>query len=295
MALDPKIGRIVIITGLSGSGKSTAPNALEDNGFFCIDNLPLLLLPKFLTLQTESRVEMFKLGLVTDLREREFINHFGDVFNLIKSWNYDVDIIFLEASDEALLNRFSETRRRHPLSRNGAVLDSIRLERELMKDVRETANEIIDTTTFTSHRLRELVSRKFALAAHEKPMSVGLVSFGFKYGLPSEADVVMDVRFLPNPFYVNELRELDGCNPKVAAYVLDGEETQNFLGKFLDLLNFQIPLFAKEGKSYLTIAVGCTGGQHRSVAIVNELQKKLEEQWPHVSVRHRDIGGRRAD
>ncbi len=291
MAHDPQLGRIVIITGLSGSGKSTALNALEDSGFFCIDNLPLLLLPKFLALQSESRMEMFKLGLVTDLREKEFVNNFREIYNQIKSWNFMVEVIFLEASDQALLNRFSETRRRHPLSRDGAVLDGIRLEREQMQDIRELANEIIDTSTFTSHRLRELITRKFSQASPEESISVELVSFGFKYGLPHEADIVMDVRFLPNPFYVTELRELNGCDPKVANYVLADEKASAFVDKFQDLIKFQIPLFVREGKSYLTIAVGCTGGQHRSVAIVNELQKKLKEKTSQVSVRHREIGG----
>lgn len=289
MGIDTRLGRIIIITGLSGSGKSTALNALEDNGFFCIDNLPILLLPKFLALRDESNPEIFKLGVVMDMREKKFVHHFREVFSQIQSQNYDLQIAFLEASDETLVKRFSETRRPHPLAPEGNLLEGIRRERELMAPVREAADEVVDTTKYNVHQLRDLFNQKFARAEAGRGMSIELISFGFKYGLPPEADIVMDVRFLPNPYYLDELRELDGRDDRIVEYVMSSEDSARFVESFSTLLDFVIPLYTREGKSYLTIAVGCTGGRHRSVTIVNELARGLSGKNNDCLIRHRDI------
>ena len=282
----------MILTGLSGSGKTTALNALEDAGFFCIDNLPVLLLPKFLALRDEANPEVNKLGLVMDMRERQFINHFPQVFKQLRSENYDLKIIFFEASDEALVKRFSETRRPHPLAADGSLLEGIRREKQLMEPVREASDEIIDTTRLNVHQLRELIEKKFIDPVAAREMSIELMSFGFKHGLPSEADIVMDVRFLPNPYYLDELRDLDGNHKAVIRYVLSDVEAARFVDELTALLGGLIPLYKREGKSYLTIAIGCTGGQHRSVTVVNELAARLGRQVDNLSVRHRELSGR---
>jgi UPF0042 nucleotide-binding protein len=289
MGLQQMRGRIIIITGLSGSGKSTALSALEDNGFFCIDNLPVLLLPKFLALRNQSSSEIFKLGVVMDMREKIFVHNFKDVFAQIQAQNYDLKIIFLEAADETLVKRYSETRRRHPLTEDGSLSEAIRQERSLMTPVRAAATDIIDTTDFNIHKLRDLFTQKYAQSDSDRRMSIELVSFGFKYGLPKEADIVMDVRFLPNPFYLDHLRELDGRDKRVVEYVMSSEESTQFVEQFSKLLEFVIPLYKREGKAYLVIGIGCTGGQHRSVTVVNELAARLKAIFQHILVRHRDV------
>ncbi len=292
MGADQSLCRIIIVTGLSGSGKSTALNALEDCGFFCIDNLPILLLPKFLALHDQSNPEFMKLAIGMDMREKGFVQHFRDLFSHITSQNYDLTILFFDAADEVLVKRFSETRRPHPLAADGGLLEGIRLERRLMETVREAALEVIDTSTFTVHKLRDIIRQRYCVSESGRNLSIEMLSFGFKHGLPPEADIVMDVRFLPNPFYLDELRELDGRDNRVVEYVLGSEEGQLFLNKFTDLLDYVIPMYKREGKTYLTIAVGCTGGQHRSVSIVNELARHVGRKDNKVSVRHRDILGR---
>lgn len=295
MSLEQNNGRIIIITGLSGSGKSTALNALEDNGFFCIDNLPVMLLPKFLALRDESDSEIMKLGVVMDMREKEFVSSFQTAFSQIKSLNYDLHVVFLEASDATLVKRFSETRRPHPLAGEGSLLDGIRRERELMANVREAAQEVVDTTLYNTHKLREVFFQKYAQAGVGQHMSVEIISFGFKHGLPSEADILMDVRFLPNPFYLDDLRDLDGRDNRVVEYVMVGDEGSSFLDKLYSLLEYVIPLYKREGKSYLAIAIGCTGGQHRSVTIVEKMAERLKELTGNLTVRHRDIIQRREE
>lgn len=293
MGHDLTLGRIIIITGLSGSGKSTALNALEDSGFFCMDNLPVTLLPKFLALHHESNPELLKLGVVMDLRAKEFVSGFPEVFTQLQAQHYDLQVVFLEASDDVLVKRFSQTRRRHPLAGDGNLVEGITRERTLMAPIRDAAHELIDTSGFTGHKLRDVIIQKYGQAEVRQRMSVELMSFGFKNGLPAEADIVMDVRFLPNPFYIDELRELDGRSNRIIEYVMASEDSRIFLSKFVDLLEFVIPLYRREGKSYLTIAVGCTGGQHRSVTVVNELAQRLAGSISQASVRHRDIIRRR--
>jgi UPF0042 nucleotide-binding protein len=293
MAQDQSRGRIVIITGLSGSGKSTALNALEDNGYFCIDNLPVQLLPKFLALRDESSPDIIKLGVGMDMRAKDFVANFKEIFSQIQVLDYDLVMVFLEASDQVLVKRFSETRRRHPLAEDGSLLEGIQRERMQMAPVRDAANEVIDTSTFNVHKLRDIFTQKFARAANGHRMSMELISFGFKHGLPQEADILIDVRFLPNPFYLDELRDLDGRDHRVVEYVSTGPEYADFMNRFEDLLRFMIPLYQREGKSYLAVAVGCTGGMHRSVTVVNDLAARLEKSVAGLSVRHRDIVDRR--
>lgn len=282
-------GLVIIITGLSGSGKSTALNALEDNGFFCIDNLPILLLPKFLALRQEADAGFIKLGVVMDLREPEITTHYQEVFTLVRAMGYELKLVFLEAEPSTLVKRFSETRRPHPLAPDGHLAEGLAQERKLLIPLREVASEILDTTRFNTHKLREVVEQKFA-QGFNREMVAEIISFGFKNGLPTEADLVFDVRFLPNPFYIDELRKLDGRDTRVIEYVFGSEEARVFLDKITDLLKYVLPLYRREGKSYLAVAIGCTGGHHRSVAMAGQLWENLVEAGlGPVSIRHRDV------
>ncbi len=281
--------KIIIITGLSGSGKSTAIDALEDAGFFCIDNLPVILLPKFLELRAETGSEITKLALVMDLREEEFIQRYPDIFTKLRQEGYLFEILFLEASTEALLRRYSQTRRKHPLSEAKSLLEGIQAERKELKDLREIADLIIDTSNYNVHELKEIILNHVLKAVPAKRMKIYLLSFGFKYGIPHDADLVIDVRFLPNPHFVQELRNLDGTSPKVKEFMDRWKETHIFLEKYLDLLNYLIPHYEKEGKSSLTIAVGCTAGTHRSVSIADAIYRELKKTTNLITLTHRDI------
>jgi UPF0042 nucleotide-binding protein len=281
--------KIIIITGLSGSGKSTAIDALEDAGFFCIDNLPVILLPKFLEFRAETGSEITKLALVMDLREEEFIQRYPDIFTKLRQQGYLFEILFLEASTEALLRRYSQTRRKHPLSEAKSLLEGIQAERKELKDLREIADLIIDTSNYNVHELKEIILNHVLKAVPAKRMKIYLLSFGFKYGIPHDADLVIDVRFLPNPHFVQELRNLDGTSPKVKEFMDRWKETHVFLGKYLDLLNYLIPHYEKEGKSSLTIAVGCTAGTHRSVSIADAIYRELKKTTNLITLTHRDI------
>lgn len=281
--------RIVIVTGLSGSGKSTALRALEDIGFFCVDNLPILLLPKFLEIQGEVSGEISKVALVMDVRERHFLEKHIEIISKLKKKKYSIEILFLEASDDSLVHRFSETRRAHPLSEKRNVSESITLEREKLRGLKDIADTIIDTSLYNIHQLKALIQRYYLDPLKGDRITINLISFGFRYGLPSDADMALDVRFLPNPYFFKDLKNHDGNDSRVKEFVLKWDDTAHFLSKLYELLSFLVPRYEKEGKTYLTIAVGCTGGRHRSVVILNQLAEYLSGKDYSVNVNHRDI------
>jgi UPF0042 nucleotide-binding protein len=280
--------RAIVVTGLSGSGKTTALHVLEDLGFYCIDNLPVALLPRFVELWGTSMEEVRRVALGIDARERHFLHDFPRVFDELRHAGVKLEVLYLDASDDVLQRRFSETRRPHPAAEGGSLADGIRREREKLRALREVADRVVDTSAFTVHELRDALRERLA-SPEEGSLTISLVSFGYKYGLPTDADLAFDCRFLPNPFFVEELRPKVGTDPAVAHYVLDREDTQTFLDRVMALLEFTIPGYQREGKSYLTIAVGCTGGRHRSVALVEELRDRLQAHGHRVLVRHRDI------
>jgi RNase adapter protein RapZ len=280
---------VVIITGLSGSGKSTALRALEDIGFFCVDNLPVILLPKFLAITVHSSPDIKRVAMVMDLRERTFIEKYQRIFEHLKKKGYIIEILFLEASDESLLHRFSETRRNHPLSEKSSIMEGILLEREKLSSLKLMADKIIDTTSGNVHQLKDIIQRQYLPSSGYKKMMIHVSSFGYRYGLPADADLVFDVRFIPNPYYVETLKNFDGHHEAVKDYVLQNEESKEFLKKIVNLMNFLIPLYDKEGKARLNIAMGCTGGKHRSVVLTNQLSAHLSSMKYVVNTSHRDI------
>jgi len=281
--------KIIIITGLSGSGKSTAIAAFEDAGFYCVDNMPVELLPKFLELPIESDSEIAGLAFVMDLREKGFISKYKSIFESIKGKGHDFKILFLEASDEILLQRYSQTRRHHPISQGKSLLDRIRTEQEQLKSLKIAADKIIDTSHFNVHDLKSVINDIAQKSKNLAPMRINILSFGFKYGIPHDSDLIIDVRFLANPYFVPELKDLDGKTKEIKNYVLNNDETRIFLKKYLDLLDYLIPLYEKEGKTYLTIAVGCTGGLHRSVTISQYIFEHIIKQESQIIITHRDI------
>ena len=282
-------GNFVIVTGLSGAGKSSALNNFEDLGYFCVDNLPTTLIPKFAEIcsQLENKIKRVALGI--DIREGDFLDDLFISLEELGKMGFSHQILFLEASNSVLVRRYSETRRKHPLDKEGrGVLETIIQERKRIMGIKERADKIIDTTTLTPQEFKQVIFSSFKEVAELDTMSVSLVSFGYKYGIPVDADLVIDTRFLPNPHYIERLRPLTGNEPEVSRFVLKSSVTQKFLKKYSGLLKFLIPYYIREGKSYLTIAVGCTGGRHRSVIIVNELKRFLEKKYP-VKVQYRDI------
>jgi len=281
--------RIIILTGLSGSGKSTALRALEDIGFFCVDNLPVVLLPKFLEIQTDAASEISKVALVMDLREKSFLEKYTTIFSEMKEMGYRIEILFLDASDEVLLHRFKETRRTHPLSDKGTLMEGIALEREKLASLRNMADKVIDTSPYNVHQLKDVTQRYFLSSAEGKRLVINLTSFGYRYGLPPDADIVIDVRFLPNPYFIENLKHLDGNDRNVEEFVMGWDESRTFLQKLFKLFEFLIPLYEKEGKAYLNIALGCTGGKHRSVVMLNRFGNFLSEKGYIVNLNHRDI------
>jgi UPF0042 nucleotide-binding protein len=281
--------KIIIITGLSGSGKSTAISAFEDAGFYCVDNMPVALLPKFLELPIQSNSEITGLAFVMDLREKSFLYTYSLVFNSLKKKGYQFKILFLEADEESLLKRYSQTRRHHPLSQDKSLLEGIRIEQEQLKELKITADKIIDTSRYTVHDLKSVINNIAQQNKNVAPMRINILSFGFKYGTPHDASLIMDVRFLANPYFVPELKDFNGKSQEIKNYVLNNYEARRFTKKFLDLLDYLIPLYEKEGKAYLTIAVGCTGGRHRSVAIADALFEHIKKPGRKIIVTHRDI------
>lgn len=282
--------KIFIITGRSGSGKSTALDTFEDAGFYCVDNMPIALLPTFLDLYADDDPDLPGFAFVMDLREREFLSSYPSVFNELALKKYPLDVIYLEADEKTLLQRYSQTRRHHPLSRGGgSLLTGVRAEKELFESLKKEANQLIDTSKYSVHDLKssiyEIVKRNVDLDIFR----INVLSFGFKYGIPLHADLIMDVRFLSNPYFIPALKELDGRNDDVRAFVLDKPETGIFIVKYLDLLDFLIPKYENEGKAYLTIAIGCTGGRHRSVVIAESVYSHICLLERDVSLSHRDI------
>lgn len=281
--------RIVIVTGLSGSGKSTALRALEDIGFFCIDNLPIRLLPSLLEIQTETALDVQNIALVMDVRGKYFLEQHMEIIPDLKMRGYNIEILFLDASEESLLHRFSETRRSHPLSEAGTMLESIRLEREKLLDLKQMADNVVDTSLYNVHELKDHIQQYYLSPTTGKKLVINLKSFGYRYGIPPDADIVLDVRFLPNPYFVSELKEHDGNDAGVSEYVMKADETRSFLRELFRLTTFLTPLYEKEGKTYLNIAIGCTGGKHRSVVVVNKLAEYYMDKNYRVNVSHRDI------
>ncbi len=281
---------VVVVTGLSGSGKSTAIKAFEDLGFFCIDNLPVPLLPSFLTLVEKDMPDIQRIALGIDIRERRFLKDYDAIFKGLEDGGYRFDILFLEAATEILQRRYSQTRRLHPAGvADLHLLDAIGHEREQLKALRKRATRVVDTGSFSVHQLKSLITRCYGVLEEKEMLSILVLSFGFKYGLPFESDMVMDVRFLPNPFFIDELKDLNGCSSEVSSWVLQRESTQNFIADFSALMFKLLPQYVAEGKRYLTLALGCTGGKHRSVAIANEMAERIAEQGYFVNVSHRDI------
>jgi UPF0042 nucleotide-binding protein len=281
--------RVVVVTGLSGSGKSTAIKAFEDLDYFCVDNLPVVLLADFLELREKSSEDNYHIALGMDIRERSFLESYPRVFSELRERGTNLEILFLEAADEALQRRFSQTRRKHPLVGTGTVLDRIRAERERLKHLKEMATRVIDTSNLNVHELKRMISRLYTVYPEEDTLHVNVLSFGFKYGVPAEADIVMDVRFLPNPFFIKELRDLNGTQDPVIRFVMQQGQTQIFLDKFTELINYLLPRYREEGKNYLTIAVGCTGGKHRSVVVTEQLRVQLAGLGYPVTAGHRDV------
>lgn len=280
--------RFVIITGLSGAGKSQAMKAMEDIGYFCIDNLPPALIPKLADLCFDSK-KFTNVALVMDIRGGEFFHDFFEGIEYLKEANYPYEIIFLEASDAVLVRRYKETRRKHPLNNKGNIMEGIKRERELLGDVKKIANIIIDTTGLTSAQLKEQLYNIYVEGRKFSGLIINIVSFGYKYGLPLDADLVFDVRFLPNPFYIDELRPLTGNDGEVQRYVMQNKEASEFLDRLEDMIEFLIPFYIREGKSQLVIAIGCTGGRHRSITIANLLYDRLKKKDYNAYIEHRDI------
>jgi UPF0042 nucleotide-binding protein len=284
-----KAVRIVIITGMAGSGKSTVMRALEDIGFYCVDNLPVVLLPKFLSIQAAPELSIAQVALVMDLREKRFLDQYQRIFKRLKQQGYTIEILFLDSTDDVLVNRFSETRRVHPLSPQGTVMEGIRLEREKLAPLKKMADWVVDTTTLNVHQLKDVIQRAYAIEGGMKRLLVYVTSFGYRYGIPVDADIILDVRFLANPYFVADLKPLAGYDPAVRDYVLSLPESAQFVEKMTDLIGYLLPLYEREGKSRLNIALGCTGGRHRSVVMANRLCMELCAWNYPASVHHRDI------
>ncbi|HXO04648.1 MAG TPA: RNase adapter RapZ [Candidatus Sulfotelmatobacter sp.] len=277
---------LVLLTGLSGSGKGSVLNTFEDLGFYCVDNLPVALIPKFSELYVEGG-EIERAALLVDAREGEQIDKLPGIYRQLVN-EHPATLVFIEASDEALMRRFSETRRPHPLGRGGSIAEGIREERRRMAPIRRLANVVIDTTKFNVHELRQFIIDRFQNPGR-RPLLVSVVSFGYRYGIPAEADLVFDVRFLPNPHFVPRLRPFSGKDPRVARYIRSFPQTGEFLRRIESLLLYLIPHYIQEGKSYLTVALGCTGGRHRSVALAEIIKRAVKKKGYSAKVVHRDL------
>lgn len=281
--------KLVIVTGMSGAGKSTVLKFLEDINFYCADNIPPMLLLKFAEL-FEQNGEMDKIALGVDIRGGKMFKDLFEGLKQLTDAGYEYEILFLDASDETLINRFKETRRSHPLSKKGSIEEGIKKEREILKDVKKKANYVVDTSKILTKELKEQINNIFVLNTGFEGLMITVCSFGFKYGIPSDSDLVFDVRFLPNPYYIPELKELTGNDKPVYDYVMNFAESHIFLDKLIAMLEFLIPQYIKEGKTRLVISIGCTGGRHRSVTIANALYKRLSEKRKNVLIKHLESG-----
>jgi UPF0042 nucleotide-binding protein len=279
--------RLIIITGLSGAGKSWAIKCFEDMGYYCVDNLPTTLIPTFAGLCAHSTRRIERIALGVDIREREYLHPVVEVLGELRAAGHDTEVLFLEASEQALVRRYHETRRRHPVS-SGTLLEGIREERKLLTNLRELADRVIDTSEITVHELRRRLVELYGEAS-APGLSVNLLSFGYKFGVPYDADLVFDCRFLPNPYFVEGLKAQDGRAPTVRQFVVEHPEGRALVARLQDLLGYLLPRYQKEGKAYLTVAIGCTGGRHRSVALVEDLRGFVEGQGIPVQVTHRDV------
>jgi UPF0042 nucleotide-binding protein len=284
-----KLVQTVIITGMSGSGKSTVLKAFEDMSYYCVDNLPIALLSDFLSFTENAFTMPTRVALVMDVRERSFLDQYRSIFTQIDKQGFHLEILFLDAKDEVLMRRFSQTRRRHPLKPKGNIFEGILAERKHLMGLKESADKLIDTSDFNVHQLRQNIIRLYSARKRLDQLVIHILSFGFKYGVPADANLVLDVRFLPNPYFVPELCPLNGRDREVKIYILEKKETVEFLRHTERFLKFLVPRYKNEGKSYLVIAVGCTGGQHRSVAIVEYLKDIFAETDGEVIITHRDL------
>ena len=282
--------RFVIVTGLSGAGKTQAIRSLEDLGYFCVDNLPPTLIPKFAEACYKTDGKIDKIALVIDIRGGQFFNDIFESLNYLKEQGYKYEILFLDASEEVLIKRFKESRRKHPLAPDGRILNGIIMERNKLRELKDRADNIIDTSNLVTRELREEITKIYSEEGQmETELMITVLSFGFKYGIPVDSDLVFDVRFLPNPFYIPELKEYSGKDTSVMKYIMSFKETSEFINKLENMLEFLIPNYLKEGKRQLIISIGCTGGRHRSVFIANAIYNRLKNNGHKVNIDHRDI------
>ena len=286
--------RFVVVTGMSGGGKSTALKMLEDAGFYCVDNLPLSLVEKFVELISLPNSEISKVVLGIDVRSDQSFRDATRVLKQLKNKGYQFEILFMDANDSVLIKRYKETRRVHPLAVDGRLEEGVKKERKVLDDIKRNADYVIDTSNVLTRELKEELDRIFVGNGEYNSLMVTVMSFGFKHGIPADADLVFDVRFLPNPFYIDELKGKTGNDKEVQDYVLSFREAEEFLGKLLDMIRFLMPNYVKEGKYHLVIAIGCTGGRHRSVTLANELYKRLKDEEKYgITLYHRDVGSQR--
>lgn len=284
--------RFVIVTGMSGGGKSTAMKMLEDAGFYCADNMPVALIDKFVELLTMPNCEIQKVALGLDVRADQSFDDVNKLIENLRASKYPFEVLFLEASDQVLLKRYKETRRLHPLSTDGDLMQGITRERQVLAKIQESADYVIDTTNLLTRELKAELDRIFVSNENYNSLMVNIVSFGFKHGIPQDADLVFDVRFLPNPFYIDELKKKTGLDKEVQDYVMSYQESHEFLDKLSDMISFLIPNYVKEGKYQLVVAIGCTGGQHRSVTLAGELFNRFRNKGDYgITLRHRDVKG----
>lgn len=281
--------KFLIVTGLSGAGKSQSTKFLEDLGYFCVDNLPPALISKFAEMCSDSKGTIDKAAIVIDIRVGRFFDHLAESLEELKDLGHTYDILFLEASDETLIKRYKSSRRMHPMAANGRIIKGIKAERRKLQEIKSRATNIIDTTNLSPSELKEEIVHLFVEGGKSEGLIINILSFGFKYGIPLDSDMVFDVRFLPNPYYIESLKKFSGDDEGVRNYVMQWPAAVEFMNKLTDMVEYLIPHFIKEGKSQLVISIGCTGGRHRSVTMVNMLSKKLKESNHRVIVEHRDI------